>query len=54
MRIDAEDDTQVDIWLNRAPSAALPADLGDEPLAAAGWQQVVAQFDAGVTRQHRH
>lgn len=54
MRIGAEDDTQVDIWLNRAPSAALPADLGDEPLAAAGWQQVVAQFDAGVTRQHRH
>jgi hypothetical protein len=31
-----------------------PSDLTDQALIAAGWQQVVAQFDAGVTRQHRH
>ncbi|WP_025127280.1 DUF6162 family protein [Pseudomonas sp. PH1b] len=54
MRIDAKDDSQANIWLNRNPSASLPADLSDAPLIAAGWQQVVAQFDAGVTRQHRH
>jgi hypothetical protein len=31
-----------------------PTDLTDQALISAGWQQVVAQFDAGVTRQHRH
>ncbi|MFS1291894.1 DUF6162 family protein [Pseudomonas piscis] len=54
MRIAPEDDAQVDIWLNRSPSASVPHDLGQQQLIAAGWQQVVAQFDAGVTRQHRH
>jgi hypothetical protein len=43
-----------DIWLNRRPDLAPPADLTDQALIAAGWRQVVAQFDAGVTRQHRH
>ena len=43
-----------DIWLNRSANLAAPTDLSDQGLIAAGWQQVVAQFDAGVTRQHRH
>lgn len=43
-----------DIWLNRRADLAVPTDLGDTALIAAGWQQVVTQFDAGVTRQHRH
>ena len=43
-----------DIWLNRQANLAAPSDLSDQALIAAGWQQVVAQFDAGVTRQHRH
>lgn len=54
MRLDTEDQAKVDIWLNRAPSVTVPVDLHDATLAAAGWQQVIAQFDAGVTRQHRH
>ncbi|NVZ18309.1 DUF6162 family protein [Pseudomonas costantinii] len=43
-----------DIWLNRQANLAAPSDLTDPALIAAGWQQVVTQFDAGVTRQHRH
>ncbi|WP_411379600.1 DUF6162 family protein [Pseudomonas sp. MPB26] len=43
-----------DIWLNRQANLAAPSDLTDQALIAAGWRQVVAQFDAGVTRQHRH
>ncbi|MFC6340328.1 hypothetical protein GIR22_24315 [Pseudomonas sp. CCM 7891] len=43
-----------DIWLNRRANLQAPADLTDQALIDAGWQQVVAQFDAGVTRQHRH
>ncbi|MCF5053457.1 hypothetical protein GIW50_22355 [Pseudomonas syringae] len=50
MRVGAEPD----IWLNRQANLAAPSDLTDQALIAAGWQQVVAQFDAGVTRQHRH
>ncbi|WNJ87299.1 DUF6162 family protein [Pseudomonas canadensis] len=46
--------TEPDIWLNRQANLAAPSDLTDQALIAAGWQQVVAQFDAGVTRQHRH
>ncbi|WP_460137026.1 DUF6162 family protein [Pseudomonas sp. S1_E04] len=46
--------TEPDIWLNRHKALAAPSDLTDQALIAAGWQQVVAQFDAGVTRQHRH
>jgi hypothetical protein len=53
MRLSAGDDAP-DIWLNRATDLKAPADLSDATLEAAGWQQVVAQFDAGVTRQHRH
>ena len=43
-----------DIWLNRQANLNAPSDLTDQALIAAGWRQVVAQFDAGVTRQHRH
>lgn len=44
----------VDIWLQRSQAPAAPTDLQADALSAAGWQQVVVQFDAGVTRQHRH
>jgi hypothetical protein len=53
MRLTAEDDAP-DIWLNRATDLKAPADLSNAALESAGWQQIVAQFDAGVTRQHRH
>jgi hypothetical protein len=43
-----------DIWLNRAADLKAPTDLTDAALESAGWQLIVAQFDAGVTRQHRH
>ncbi|WP_248920527.1 DUF6162 family protein [Pseudomonas entomophila] len=45
---------QPDIWLRRDSSALAPDDLGRDALIAAGWQQVVTHYDAGVTRQHRH
>ncbi|KAF1031412.1 MAG: hypothetical protein GAK37_00819 [Pseudomonas sp.] len=51
MRISGE---APDIWLNRSARLAPPTDLSDAALIAAGWKQVVTQFDAGVTRQHRH
>lgn len=54
LRRGAMDESHPDIWINRKADAAPAADLGDAALIAAGWQQVVAQFDAGVTRQHRH
>lgn len=54
MRISETADAAPDIWLNRAQGLTAPAELDDAALAAAGWQQIVAQFDAGVTRQHRH
>ncbi|MGF6113552.1 hypothetical protein HKK52_30340 [Pseudomonas sp. ADAK2] len=53
MRLTADDDAP-DVWLNRSKALAAPTDLADAALESAGWQQIVAQFDAGVTRQHRH
>lgn len=53
MRLSADDDAP-DIWLNPGTTLAAPTDLSDTALESAGWQQIVAQFDAGVTRQHRH
>jgi hypothetical protein len=53
MRLTADDDGP-DIWLNRAADLNAPAELTDAALESAGWQQIVAQFDAGVPRQHRH
>lgn len=43
-----------DVWLRRDRSTLVPDDLGQAALIAAGWQQVVSHYDAGVTRQHRH
>ncbi|WP_248745586.1 DUF6162 family protein [Pseudomonas sp. MWU12-2037] len=54
MRVGNDANAAPDIWLNRSNHLAAPADLSDSALIAAGWQRVVAQFDAGVTRQHRH
>ncbi|MGD8217304.1 DUF6162 family protein [Pseudomonas thivervalensis] len=54
MRIGEASDAAPDIWLNRGTGLATPLALDDTALSAAGWQQIVAQFDAGVTRQHRH
>jgi hypothetical protein len=53
MRLTADDDAP-DVWLNRGKALAAPTDLTDAALESAGWQQIVAQFDAGVTRQHRN
>ncbi|SIT30733.1 DUF6162 family protein [Achromobacter sp. MFA1 R4] len=46
-------DAQPDVWLARDAAARLPDPADDAALAAAGWRQVVAQFDAGVTRQNK-
>lgn len=46
----AED--QPDIWMHRSAQAA-PTALDAAQLTRAGWRQVVARFDAGVTRQPR-
>ncbi|BBP66206.1 MULTISPECIES: DUF6162 family protein [Pseudomonas] len=54
MRIGEASDAAPDIWLNRGNRPTAPTALDDAALSAAGWQQIVAQFDAGVTRQHRH
>lgn len=54
MRLNAANDAAPDIWLNRAADLQAPSDLSDAALTAAGWKQIVAQFDAGVTREHRH
>lgn len=54
MRIGEASDAAPDIWLNRGNGLTAPSALDDSALSAAGWQQIVAQFDAGVTRQHRH
>lgn len=54
MRIGSDANAAPDIWLTRNANPTVPGDLADSALIAAGWQQVVAQFDAGVTRQHRH
>ncbi|MNH99166.1 hypothetical protein D3C73_519280 [compost metagenome] len=54
LRLSATADAAPDIWLNRTSTLTAPADLSDAALESAGWQQVIAQFDAGVTRQHRH
>lgn len=44
---------QADVWLARGASARVPDAADDAALAAAGWRQVAAQFDAGVTRQNK-
>ncbi|MCU0119287.1 DUF6162 family protein [Pseudomonas sp. B2M1-30] len=54
MRLSADANAGPDIWLNRNADLKAPADLSDAALSAAGWKQIVAQYDAGVTREHRH
>lgn len=54
MRVSADEHAAPDIWMNRNTDLQAPGDLSDAALSAAGWKQIVAQFDAGVTREHRH
>ena len=54
MRVGTDANAVPDIWLNRGADPAPAEDLSDAALSAAGWKQIVAQFDAGVTREHRH
>ncbi|MBC8998217.1 hypothetical protein IAI51_16950 [Pseudomonas sp. N40(2020)] len=54
MRVDADAKAAPDIWLNRQAELKAPQALTDAVLSAAGWKQIVAQYDAGVTREHRH
>ncbi|MBX9404082.1 hypothetical protein K5E40_00080 [Pseudomonas baetica] len=54
MRVAADDKAAPDIWLNRDAGLQAPSELTDTALSAAGWKQIVAQYDAGVTREHRH
>ncbi|MDR0280125.1 MAG: DUF6162 family protein [Paucimonas sp.] len=46
-------DGVADVWLSR-DATALPAELSASALQAAGWKQIAAHYDAGVTRQHQH
>lgn len=48
------DGDQASVWLNRTAQDEPPKDLRNQALADSGWRQVASQFDAGVTRQHRH
>ncbi|MCX2888211.1 MULTISPECIES: DUF6162 family protein [Pseudomonas] len=50
----ADSTGEADVWLRRDSAAVMPDDLGQAALIAAGWQQVVSHYDAGVTREHRH
>ncbi|MFI8223029.1 DUF6162 family protein [Pseudomonas sp. NPDC085632] len=54
MLLSTDDTAAPDIWLNRDAAAQAPAQLNAAALSAAGWKQIVAQYDAGVTREHRH
>jgi hypothetical protein len=54
MLVSTDDQTAPDIWLNRDASLKVPSELTAAALSAAGWKQIVAQYDAGVTREHRH
>lgn len=42
-----------DIWLHRGQHVSPPSQFDAETLARTGWLRIVAQFDAGVTRQRR-
>jgi hypothetical protein len=54
MLLGADDKAAPDIWLNRDAAIQAPAQFSADALSAAGWKQIVAQYDAGVTREHRH
>lgn len=42
------------VWLNASPAAELPVNLQQSTLVAAGWKQLVREFDRGVTRHTTH
>ena len=44
---------QAEIWVNRAEKLVPPTALDRDALAAAGWRQVMMQFQASVTRERR-
>lgn len=48
------DTAPAQVWLRRDRSTRAPDDLGQAALIAAGWQEIVSHYDAGVTREHRH
>ncbi|KII30879.1 DUF6162 family protein [Pseudomonas fluorescens] len=54
MLLSADDKAAPDIWLNRDANLTAPTELTEAALSASGWKQIVAQYDAGVTREHRH
>jgi hypothetical protein len=54
MLLNSDDKAAPDIWLNRDASLQAPTELTEAALSVAGWKQIVAQYDAGVTREHRH
>lgn len=47
-------DAPADVWLRHDGATPAPADLGSATLIDAGWKQIATQYDAGVTREHRH
>lgn len=54
MLLSTDNSAAPDIWLNRDVDLKVPTELTDVALSASGWKQIVAQYDAGVTREHRH
>lgn len=44
-------DDAVQVWVQREGPQAWPAPLDDAALTRQGWRQVVARYDAGVTRK---
>ena len=53
MLLSTDNSAAPDIWLNRDADLKVPTELTDAALSASGWKQIVAQYDAGVTREHR-
>jgi len=54
MLLSADNKAAPDIWLIRDANLQAPTELTEAALSASGWKQIVAQYDAGVTREHRH
>jgi len=49
----AYETSEPNVWLHRGTLAMPPAQLDPDSLTRDGWRQIVAQFDAGVTRERR-
>lgn len=45
------DEAHAEVWVQREGPAAWPEQLDDAALTRQGWRQVVARYDAGVTRK---